>query len=1433
MDRRVIAGLAGVVLCCQGALADGSGGYRGPQSNGVYPAAGLLKTWPKEGPAPLWKYPMEQGYAGVAVADGRVYIASGLASQLYVFDLDGAPVDQVPVGPASWKRFGGTRSTPLVSGGVAVTTTPDANIYAIDLQKRAVRWKVNAWKNFGSGKGDMGWGYPESPLLHDDMVIFNAVSRVDDTPPIVALDAQTGTVVWSADAGTGRRVSASDVSGAAFRHRGRDLVVYPTWRYLLCLEAHTGKELWAIAQTSSKNLTPVYDNDLLLWSPGSRAQMLELAPDARSYKVLWTRSHGASGFSHAVMLSGRLYMFSNPYLSVKKADPLADTFGDKGIEYELSSSDADAPEEVRKLGARQIAAWREEARRTIHLVCLDARTGKLLHSVPAGVEGHIIAADGMVYATDLAKRADDVVTIRVRLIQPTKDGFAIAGELLPKLSAEELCWASARTARSPTHLQWAREDYMYQRNVNPTIAEGRLFLRYGPLMVFDLRGGGYRTAGEPPRPATIPTQPPAPGRVLTTQSADIANADLPVLLGQLGNRFEEHRRAAVALIGRLDATRSRAIVPKLVDLVASEGDRAWLIQKGACDALKAMGSAAKGASPPLCKLLVASLQDRDGPRAEMVLAAIQAVDANSIPPTVAAVAALLGHSDRHIRRLAAVALGRMGPAAQGACKALAGAVLSDDERVAMAAGASLGAMATAAKQAAPALASGLIDAVQRKRSPWCGLIMDALACIDPNAVRTSVPPVAAMLGHKDADVRLLAARTLKQVGAGAVAAIPALVEAMKSDDAQVAKLASEALAGVGSASPDAALAMARLIDQDQGTVRLAAAEVIVQMGPTAAPTTDLLAKALKDKDLRLARLCAKALGAIGPGAKGAVGALAEALAHRDPELAGAAAAALGAIGPDAKPAATALLVVLGRADQRTFFTAATALTQVGQPPLPALVNMLGSGKGQAATLAADALGRLGPEAKPAVPALAKALAGPDKRLAAGAARALGTIGGDAKDSVPALLAALNDADGNLVASAAGALAKMGAEAKDVLPALIKAVGSTDDQLAVAAVNALTGFGKAAEPAVGPLVAASKRGDGRLTDAIRRALPRLKTKNAPPRAQDQTVTCQEGKSTDIDLAADDPDDIAAGLSVSIVDPPRRGKLQPRGKLTFAYIGEPDFVGGDSFTWKASDGPGESNLARASVVVAPDTTAPRIAKVIAQGPADSVAVTFDEPVTASSAQKAGNYAIDNGVSVLKAQLDEAGRIATLTTSPLSEITTYTLTVRGITDRAKAATTGDSGAAFVHKRLVQGLTRRRYDQVLTRGDLRLLDAMKPTAVDHVDKLSVSVPEASQGFSQRFDGLIRIERDGEYVFHVRSSGAARLYVGTALVVNADAGRDGQDRSGKITLTAGMHVLTVTYCHPGGPVLLEADWSGPSFQKQAIPPAALFRVPVVDHRPS
>jgi outer membrane protein assembly factor BamB len=994
-------------------IASDSGGYRGPWNNGVYPEAGLLQSWPEGGPKLLWKRPLEQGYAGVAVVSGTVYVASGMANTLAVYTLDGEPMYAIPTTNAAWSRFGGTRSTPLVDGDIVVTTVPRADVIGVDLQTRSVRWTVNAWKSFGEGKGKMGWGLPESPMQHDGAVIFNTCSRSDGTPPLVAVDMQTGRTVWSAAAGrSGRRYSAGDVSGACFRHNGRDFVVHPTWRFLLCVEARTGKRVWEIPDVSEKTLTPCYENGRLLWGPSGRVQMLRLSPDGRSYNILWTRHGGVVGFSHAVALNDRVYLFGDPWMTPRPAAQQPDAVTDEGIGYVAGApTDADVPPDVRTNSPKAIADWKANAARACHLLCLDAETGKMLQSRPAGDPGHIVAADGMVYVLDLVRPGtNDVIVPRVSLIRPTATGFDAAGTLVPPFDPEELRWDSERRARNTQTRQWAREDFLYQKNVNPVIAEGRLFLRYGPLQVYDLRGPAWKSVpGNPAHGVPPDTTPDAVARV-----AAAAPQKVQPLLAVFASRFEDERTNAVAALAALDAEPREALLPILVGLLGVEGDRAWPVQSAAAAVLQTNGPLAASTAPALQERLVAAVSSCDAGLAELLMATVEAVSPGSMAGASMAVAGLLRHGDARVRVLAAETLAGVASDAAPSAAALAECLVSEDRRLAAAAAAALRIMGSAGASAVPVLQTGLVAALSERKSALADLTAGVLLAVDSNGLAHAASRMGGVLSHDDPRVVALTLRMLNRANASLPPAVPQLVRALHSPDANASgeaakmltRMGPEAVAGVGD--------LATLVDAGKGPLAAVAAGVLGAIGPAAAPAVGPLNASLLSTNRALVRASAIALGTIGPASAPAVSNLCALAGERDGDVVRCAVVALGAIGREAVAAAPVLLRALAHPDGLVRESAVASLRQVGADPVPALRAVVAGPDAQRRVWAAQALGGLGPEARAAAPVLADALkARSNPHLVRAAAEALGRIGKDATPAVPELLAASVGADRGL------------------------------------------------------------------------------------------------------------------------------------------------------------------------------------------------------------------------------------------------------------------------------------------------------------------------------------------------------------------------------------------------------------------------------------
>ena len=96
---------------------------------------------------------------------------------------------------------------------------------------------------------------------------------------------------------------------------------------------------------------------------------------------------------------------------------------------------------------------------------------------------------------------------------------------------------------------------------------------------------------------------------------------------------------------------------------------------------------------------------------------------------------------------------------------------------------------------------------------------------------------------------------------------------------------------------------------------------------------------------------------------------------------------------------------------------------------------------------------------------------------------------------------------------------------------------------------------------------------------------------------------------------------------------------------------------------------------------------------------------------------------------------------------------------------------------------------------------------------------------FGLRFTGKLRIEKAGEYTFHIQSNDGSCLYVDKNLVVNHN-GLHGADmeKTGKIRLEAGMHSIQLDYFQAGGGLFLKVQYSNPGMEKQDIPANILFQ---------
>src|SRR5207249_12327948 len=55
--------------------------WLGPQRDSVWRESGILEKFPKDGPKVKWRVPVHHGYAGPAVANGRVFVTDFITKE--------------------------------------------------------------------------------------------------------------------------------------------------------------------------------------------------------------------------------------------------------------------------------------------------------------------------------------------------------------------------------------------------------------------------------------------------------------------------------------------------------------------------------------------------------------------------------------------------------------------------------------------------------------------------------------------------------------------------------------------------------------------------------------------------------------------------------------------------------------------------------------------------------------------------------------------------------------------------------------------------------------------------------------------------------------------------------------------------------------------------------------------------------------------------------------------------------------------------------------------------------------------------------------------------------------------------------------------------------------------------------------------------------
>jgi len=276
--------------------------WRGKGRLGIWEETDALEKFPEDGLKIRWRASIHGGYAGPAVAGGRVYASDFEeirplqgTERLLCLDERTGQVLWTHSWEVSYARLMrsyaiGPRATPTVDVDLVYVVGATGVLRALESETGKLVWEKNYEKDYATEVPT--WGVTGAPLVAGDLLIA-IVGGVPDAE-VVAFDKRTGKEVW-------RALSPEPEMGYAqpiMLEAGgvRQLIIWHP-RAVISLNPESGEmyweELWE-ARSGLTVATPVRSgNQLFLSQFYGGSMMLKLEADSPSASLVWKRKGGS------------------------------------------------------------------------------------------------------------------------------------------------------------------------------------------------------------------------------------------------------------------------------------------------------------------------------------------------------------------------------------------------------------------------------------------------------------------------------------------------------------------------------------------------------------------------------------------------------------------------------------------------------------------------------------------------------------------------------------------------------------------------------------------------------------------------------------------------------------------------------------------------------------------------------------------------------------------------------------------------------------------------------------------------------------------------------------------------------------------------------------------------------------------------------------
>ncbi len=268
--------------------------WRGRDRLGVWTETGILERFPDDGPERSWSRPIANGYAGPAVAGGRVFATDyratagrkGTERVLCLREQTGELLWEKawPANYAGLQYNLGPRATPTVDGDRVYVLGAMGDLFCLRVEDGSEVWHRNYPADYAAELPT--WGFVGAPLV-DGPRLVALVGGAPDAK-VVAFDKMTGEEIWRAIAST----SEPGYDPPIIIEEGgvRQLIIWHP-AAVTSLDAETGRVFWEEPfriQAGLTVATPVLSrHGLLVSSFYNGSRMYRLLPDGPSAELVW------------------------------------------------------------------------------------------------------------------------------------------------------------------------------------------------------------------------------------------------------------------------------------------------------------------------------------------------------------------------------------------------------------------------------------------------------------------------------------------------------------------------------------------------------------------------------------------------------------------------------------------------------------------------------------------------------------------------------------------------------------------------------------------------------------------------------------------------------------------------------------------------------------------------------------------------------------------------------------------------------------------------------------------------------------------------------------------------------------------------------------------------------------------------------------------